>query len=286
MADTIITLTSPEGATLNTAGTYCESDIEVVPNLQSKVATTGEIVTADEGYVGLKSVDATPAFEAGKKSENDAFWKDYQSSGNRGNYDYAFAGIGWSSNIFDPRYSIDCNRCQSMFSQSYISGDLEKFFADRGLSFSTSKSIYMSTFASYAQSVTAFPAIDVSSATDTPNLFQGCSRLERVTVKSSAEIKISTASFMFCRALTDLTLVGTISFRGLDLSYSPLNKSSLTSVVNALSATTTGLTVTLRLDAVNTAFETATGLADGSTSEEWQNLVATKPNWTINLINS
>ena len=71
---TLITLTSPDGATLNTAGKYCENDIEVIPKLQEKVAATGEIVTADQGFSGLKSVNTAPVYEAGKKSEYDAFW--------------------------------------------------------------------------------------------------------------------------------------------------------------------------------------------------------------------
>ena len=49
-------LTSPNGGTLNTAGTYCESDIEIIPKLQDKTVTESGTVTADEGYVGLGSV--------------------------------------------------------------------------------------------------------------------------------------------------------------------------------------------------------------------------------------
>jgi hypothetical protein len=60
----------------------------------------------------------------------------------------------------------------------------------------------------------------------------------------------------------------------------------LTNIVNALSTTTTGLFVTLRKDAVNKAFETSEGAMDGSTSDEWLALAATKANWTISLINS
>lgn len=62
-----------------------------------------------------------------------------------------------------------------------------------------------------------------------------------------------------------------------------LDKTNTTSVINALSATTTGQTLTLNLSAVNTAFETASGAKDGSTSTEFAALVATKTNWTIVL---
>lgn len=63
-----------------------------------------------------------------------------------------------------------------------------------------------------------------------------------------------------------------------------LSKPSITSIINCLSTTTSGLTVTLSKTAVNNAFETSEGVADGSTSQEWLNLVATKTNWTISLV--
>ena len=53
---TKLQLTSPNGGTLNTAGTYCESNIEIIPKLQDKTVTESGTVTADEGYAGLGSV--------------------------------------------------------------------------------------------------------------------------------------------------------------------------------------------------------------------------------------
>ena len=101
---TLITLTSPDGATLNTAGKYCESDIEVIPNLQEKVAIESGVVTADEGYSGLKSVDTTPVFEAGKKSEYDAFWDSSNDKGKIGTG--SFAGGYWNEKTFRPPYDL------------------------------------------------------------------------------------------------------------------------------------------------------------------------------------
>lgn len=284
-----VEMTSPEGATLNTAGTYCEGNIEVVPKLQSKTATTGEIVKADDGYVGLSEVDTNPAFEAGKKSEYDAFWDAYQMKGSRDyNYDAAFAGIGWTAAFFKPKYDIRPLRCQYLFMQSGIEGDIEKMLSDAGVVLDTSQSTLFSQFATYAQKVTRFPTIDMSSFGGLVNMFQGCGSLvgiRKIVVNENVRFD-SGGCFYSCRSLADLVIDGTIGQTGTNLSWSPLSKASLISVVNALSSTTTGLTVTLRLAAVNTAFETTAGAADGSTSEEWTALIATKPNWTINLINS
>ena len=49
-------ITSPNGGTLNMAGTYCDSDIEIIPKLQDKTVTENGTVTADEGYAGLREV--------------------------------------------------------------------------------------------------------------------------------------------------------------------------------------------------------------------------------------
>lgn len=62
-----------------------------------------------------------------------------------------------------------------------------------------------------------------------------------------------------------------------------LSKNSILSLIPCLSDEITGKTLTLSKTAVDTAFETSEGAADGSTSTEWLELIATKPNWTISL---
>lgn len=54
-------------------------------------------------------------------------------------------------------------------------------------------------------------------------------------------------------------------------------------IINGLNSEVTGQTLTLRLAAVKKAFETSEGANDGDTSETWNALVASKPNWTITL---
>jgi hypothetical protein len=74
---------------------------------------------------------------------------------------------------------------------------------------------------------------------------------------------------------------------GKDVSFGNSDKlthDSIASIINTLSATTAGQSVTFSVTAVNNAFETSSGAADGSTSAEWNALVATKSNWTISLV--
>lgn len=92
-------------------------------------------------------------------------------------------------------------------------------------------------------------------------------------------------AFYDCRALEDIEFVPNTIKIALEFNWCDvLSKASLTSIINGLSAETAELTVTLSQIAVNNAFETAEGLADGSASEEWLALIATKPNWTISLV--
>jgi hypothetical protein len=85
--------------------------------------------------------------------------------------------------------------------------------------------------------------------------------------------------------LKEVRFNGTIGQNGLNFQWSTkLSKASIESVITALSPNTSGLSVTLSKTAVNAAFETSVGAKDGSASAEWATLIATKQNWTINLV--
>lgn len=90
--------------------------------------------------------------------------------------------------------------------------------------------------------------------------------------------------FQRCDELKEVRIVPNCVIKDFRIDYCvKLSKESLESIVNSLSSETSGLTLILKLQAVNKAFETSEGANDGSNSTEWQTLVNTKPNWTINL---
>ena len=93
-----------------------------------------------------------------------------------------------------------------------------------------------------------------------------------------------TSTFSTMIALENIEIEGTIGKNGFSLSQSQkLSKKSLISVVEHLSTTTSGLSVSLSKNAVNKAFETSVGANDGTTSTEWLALIGKKSNWTISL---
>lgn len=121
----------------------------------------------------------------------------------------------------------------------------------------------------------------------TTGLYRLCyksTRMKRIVLSNITNTGIQFMdAFYNCTALEELFFENSTIGQSLDAQYSPLCKDSILSVFTALADTATSKSVTFNLNAVNTAFETSEGAADGSESEEWLNLVATKPNWTISL---
>ena len=148
----------------------------------------------------------------------------------------------------------------------------------------TSKGTDFSSMFSHCTNLTTIPQLDTSKGTNFGYMFSQCTNL--TTIPQLDTSKGISFNYMFnsCSKLTNLTMTGTIKANGMDLQHSTkLSKASIISVINALSDTTNALKVQLSKTAVNNAFETSGGVADGSTSEEWTTLIATKANWTIAL---
>ena len=122
---------------------------------------------------------------------------------------------------------------------------------------------YASSFANCKKLKKIIGVLDFSSATNVSWMFASCTDLNEVTFEPN-------------------TLSISISLNG----SGNLFAKSIQSIINGLSASVTGKTLTLLETAVNKAFETEEGANNGSTEEssEWFNLIATKPDWTITLL--
>jgi hypothetical protein len=227
-------------------------------------------------YVGISK---------GEKAEYDAFWDTYQNNGKRVDYSYAFAGQGWVNDNFRPKYDIIPTAASHLFSAGRIT-DLSELIEKTGVRFGTSKVTSVSYFAQYS-SLTKIPTLDFSSCADLSYLFiynYNLREIEKVILKSDGSQKFTNYSFGFNESLEEIRFDGTIGQNGLNFQWSTkLSHDSILSIVNALSTTTSGKSVTLSKSAVNKAFETSVGANDGSTSAEWLALVGTRSNWTISL---
>lgn len=115
------------------------------------------------------------------------------------------------------------------------------------------------------------------------DLFNGCRSLEDAGTINFEGIFYATRTFAGCIALKEIRIVGTIEI-SLDFKDSTLlSKESIASIVNALSQTTSGLTITFSKTAVNNAFginvDNPSTYPEGS---EFYVLRNSRNNWTFN----
>jgi hypothetical protein len=216
--------------------------------------------------------------DTGGKSYYDELWDAYQQNGNIKDCNRLFCGLGWTDDTFKPKHPIKPSGNTSaymMFSRCGISDAFRKNSIE--IDFSNVTGSNSEIFAN-CWNLIYVPTLDFSKCSIITNLFSYDSNL--VTVEKiifSSNTRIDTC-FTSCDALENLIIEGTIGQNGFNVQWSTkLSKASIISIINALSTTTSGLSVTLSKTAVETAF--------GSTeSEEWIALINTRSNWTINLV--
>ena len=177
--------------------------------------------------------DFDKVYDAGKKSEYDAFWDEYQSNGSRRNYKYGFAGAGWDNNTFNPKYDIVASTALGMFQESGIT-DLVGILNRNDVKL-TITGTGATTNIFYGSKVTELPELDLSSVSSYGSAFYNCTaltRIEKIKLNSSGNQTCASA-FYNCSKLTDITFEGVIG-RDMNLSACPLTVSSLKSVIQAL----------------------------------------------------
>lgn len=225
-------------------------------------------------------------FDSGKQAEYDKFWDKYQENGNRTNYEYAFTGAGWNDETFKPKYDIVPTANTNMFTVCGVT-DMIKALENASVKLDLSKAVSTS-YLLQSSLITRFPTIDTSSRKAIDYFLmsnQNLEYVEKVILKSDGSQTFNNYSFTNNPKLKEIRFEGVIGQNGFTIKDSPLlSKASIESIINALSTVTSGLTVTLSKTAVNNAFETSVGASDGSTSQEWLDLIATKSNWTIALV--
>lgn len=228
-------------------------------------------------------------YEAGKEQRLSDMWDMIQANGNRTIYTRAFSNMYISKDLFKPKYDFKFSNSQYLFTDAYGDVlDLDAIEKECGIVFDFSEATVINAAFQYAP-VEKANVIDGSNSKSLNYFFCGTNSFNPHPIKWVNKLIVNpeatfTSSFNWCTLLEHIIFEGTIGKSGLTLSHSTkLDKESLISVVNTLSATTTGLSVTLSKTAVNKAFETSEGANDGSTSTEWATLIATKSNWTISL---
>jgi hypothetical protein len=197
-------------------------------------------------------------FADGKQAEYDAFWDNIQNNGSEDGaiYVHAFAYARFTDANYHPKYPIIGRSGTSMNEMYYRSGDISDTL------------------------------VPIYATNNISHMFSECYNLKTIRLLSLTQDTIFAGAFYLCSSLENLTIEGTIGQNGFNLQYSKkLSKASITSIIEHLSTTTSGLTVTFSRDAVNKAFETSEGANDGSTAGEWLSYTATaRPKWNFSLV--
>ena len=263
--------------------------------------TIDEFVTRIKNNIPLvyekgKTEGVEEGLEEGKQAEYDAFWDAFQQNGNRRNYQYAFCERGWSNANLNPKYMMVTSTGEKMFYRCNCGGktrlDMTEICKKLDASQATSAAFMFSD--AFLDNIT----VDLGNATTLNTCFSsgniGANKsVKNVALKVTDKCTTFSNAFAYCGATEEIIFTegSVIASNGLNLQWSKnLSKTSIKSIINALSATTEGLSVTFSETAVNKAFETSEGLADGSTSAEWIALAGNettesiRPNWNISLV--
>ena len=216
-------------------------------------------------------------YPEGQKAEYDRFWDAYQKNGSAVDYRGAFGGARWTLDIFKPKYDIKPVTAGNMFWANLMEVDLAELLSELGVVLDFSDASNVNSLFSYAY-FTRLGELDLRKATSASSVFASMSKLVTIDKIITSEKTPFTAWFNDCAVLENVVFEGIIAKNGLNLQWSTnLSKASITSVIKALSTTTSGLAVTLSKTAVETAF-------GSTTSAEWTSLIGTRSNWTITLV--
>lgn len=225
-------------------------------------------------------------YEAGKKSQYDEFWDSYQQNGARQNYASVFAGKGWTKEIFKPKYDIKPTNARLMFNYGGTDCkiDMVELSKELGIVFDFSKTIefYQCFSGNFFERL---GVIDTTSSTGLNSMFVEFwgHTVDKLIIRADGSTIVGSA-FNLANNLQNIAIEGVIG-KDWNMQWCPLSKSSITSVINALSQTTSKLTVTFNKRAINNAFgidiDDETTYPEGS---EFYNLRNSKSNWTFSFV--
>lgn len=242
---------------------------------------------ADIGYTTGHSHGKEAGIEEGRQAEYEYYWDMIQANGEKDDWQFGF--YKWNIvGALRPKYKI------------MPSGSIAQMFINNGnlttvFNWGFPESGVTSCNGAFAQCYNFLGFVDEngdlitdkpffgSGVTDYRFCFQNNEKIEYICIDVSNVSNLYTGTFGRCLALIRLKIFGEIKTGGLNLSASKkLDKASHVNVVDCIS-TTASITVTFSKVAVDKAFETAPGANDGSASQEWADLVDTRPNATIVL---
>lgn len=234
-----------------------------------------------EGYEAGHTAGYNSGYDAGKM----VFWDSYmpEKGTTTATFNRKFAGDGWTNTSWKPPYNMNVSSAQYTFWASPIT-DIQEYLDESGVELNFEPcSNFTQTF-SYCK-VKWLRKFGSSTKKGTyTSTFDNATNLHTIEEFYVVEDSTFSNTFNYCSALVNINVIGTISKNGVNLRWSTkLSKASMTSFKDALSTTTSGLTITWSKTAINNAFgidvDDPTTYPEGSEFYEWRN---SRENWTFN----
>ena len=249
---------------------------ENVPKVYESGYGAGYNIGNGEGYQQGEQVGYSIGYGEGKRAEYDAFWDSFQNKGKRSGYLLGFSGDGWNANTFKPKYNIPVTYGYMTFRNSQIAVDLVDLCENLGISITFDGCTdFTQTF--FNTKFTRIGEVNTTSASTLSSTFASCpaETIDKLILKENGSQTFS-GTFGSCSKLKNIGIEGVFG-NSVSFNASPLTAKSLVNVVEHLSDTASGKTLTVLKTAVNNA--------DWSTTEyaSWDALIATKPNWSFSL---
>lgn len=199
--------------------------------------------------------------EDGKYAEWNAFWYVFQFRDGKLRTTYEYGFQAWRGSSFKPKYDLVLSGPYNTKSFRQAQGfDLYDMTVGRGVAFDTSGATTLN--AVFNQSaIGKIPPLDLSSCTSMPSTFSAMGRMSGYTttdivLNNLREDCTFNKTFDNAPNLENIMITGTIGQNGFDvISCTKLSKASIESIINALSDTATGKTLTLSKTAVRNAFK-------------------------------
>ena len=202
----------------------------IADNIRSKTGAT-EALTLDDMASGVNEVHS-----AGKKNEYDAFWDAVQNNGARIDYKYAFAYNSWTPNNFFPKYDIKPTGDGGQYILalgSHLNIDLDKRLKEQGVVLDFS-GLTSSECEFYLSKFTNLPTLDFSGCSAMNRTFDYYTGRSLTLILSDSGETVFTTIFRRCSKLTDIVIESGTIGKTLNVSDSPLNVASATSIITHL----------------------------------------------------
>lgn len=254
----------------------CEKMTDIADRLRGYADTTDKLSLDDM----TNKIDRTfgEAFWFGSNFNSylgsDVFWDILQCNGKRTDYYYAFARTNFTDDLLKQvKYKIKPLSAESMFRANTNITDIS------GIDMDTSGCTDFSGFCMGCNYLTKVGKLNLENAVITTAMFSGCPLLTDVgPLIVSESTVLASNTFLNTLALTTIIFSGPIAC---DLAFkrSPLSRASIENILDHLSTTSQGQTLTLKSGLVDTAFETSEGAGDGRAV--FESLIADKTNWSF-----